>query len=683
MQPVQKTSVLLLGMSMIMVACNSTTTTVTPAATVPSINLNYLSLGQGIPLANNAKVAVVPNPTFRAKATPAGSNTIAEFKYQIGDGALVDIQNNNLFVVPLNATGEYELKLFAKDSKGLSSNPYKVTLFVDASPATVNFATPTEGQTINGKAVKFSIAAEDLDTGIAQVVLKDPQGTVLSNCKPVVTGNKATVDCTVDVSGYADGAAAFTVEVTNRVGATSTKTINTMVKNNPDEVPPTVKINKIDNLLTDALGGKTFSGTIQVDVDAQDINGVKSVELLVNGNPLPAKTSTPFIFSVNTTDYDNGPLVISAKATNTLNKTAVANSVTINIDNVIPPLFVIASPTNNAQVSGSQSVKVLLTRRNSNFDVLTDSIKVDFYDYRGDLVATRTITGVKDGVNGDYDTLPFDFSGLIDDWYTLRATAQVNVLKADGSVANATPLNLTSEVRVTATTASNNPPAVVILTPVRLVADQSFLPSFVNTLKGNVLVQLSDDKGLASAELRMTCDDCVGGGPQNALMEHKNLSNTSSTVALFRFDYNGTPYLPNGTYTLRIKAEDNEGKSNIQEVKVKIDRTLDAILNSFTTTTAKAPDGVKQKFAPYSGTYNPIGTSDNSHTYMVFYYFINPNNQLFYSQAQVVGNAVMGTGYTVVFNLAGTWTFGGQIQDMTTGQIYPLNQTFVNVVSAE
>lgn len=683
MQPVAKKSALMLTMGLIMVGCNSSTTPVSPVATIPVIKLTHVkSLNQGVALSNNSNVFAVSNPTFKASATPGGSNQITEFQYQIDNGARVDIKNNTAFNLPLTTTGEYELKLFAKDNKGLAAEPYKVNLFVDATPATVNVAAPVDGQIISGKTVQFTLTAEDQDSNVTLVSLKNTVGAEL--CKSNTMGKQVILSCSVDVSGYADGNTPFTVQVTNGVGAVMTKTINTTVKNNPEEVPPVVKISKIEGLSAADAVGKTFSGTVQVYVDAQDINGVKSVELLVNGNPMPAKTSAPYIFSVDTTAYDNGDLDISAKATNTLDKTAQAANINVKVDNVVPPIFSISSPSNNAVVSGAQSVQVLFTKRNSNFDVVGDTINVEFYDYRGALVDTKTIAGVKDSANGTYATVPFDFSNLIDDWYTVRAYTTVNVLREDNTVASTQTLD--STVRVTASTISNNPPAVVILSPWRVNAAETELPEFVNGLTGMVLANLSDDVELGSAELRLTCDSCNGSGPQNALMEHKNLTKISSTTALFNFDFNGTPYLPDGDYSLRIKAQDNSTtpKSNIQELKVRINRSLPNTM-SVAYDVSPNPSGIKIKFNPYGAKYELASDLVDTNTYMAIYYVVNPEGDLSYKQVMGLGKdlELKKSGISVIFNKEGTWTFGGQIQDLTTKRIYPLDEVFQNVVSAE
>lgn len=674
MQPVLKRSALFLTLGLIMVGCGSSSVPVSGTNTVPKINLTYLkSQNQGISLANNSDVFAVANPVFTAKAVPGGNNQITEFQYQIDNGARVDIKNNTAFAVPLTTTGNRELKLFAKDNKGLVSEAFKVNLFVDASPAVINVLAPTEGQVISGNAVKFTVNAEDQDSGVIQILLKNTVGAAL--CKSSNVAKQVTLDCNVDVSGYSDGLTPFTVEVTNGVGTTTTKTFNAKVQNNPELIPPTVKVTKIDNLLAADAAGKTFSGTVQVYLDAKDTKGIKNVTLMVNGNPVATKTSTPYIFSVNTTEYENGPMEIAAKATNTLDISADATPVAFNVDNVVPPLFSISSPANGQQVTGQKQVSLLVTKQNSNFDVIGDKIKVDVYDFRGTIVSTQEVTGVKDSANGTYTTNPIDFSGLLSDYYDIRAYANVKTFNADGSDAGTQTVN--SLVRVTAKVDTQKPPAAVILSPIRINSAQTILPKFVNGLQGRLLVNFTDDKELAAAEIRMTCETCGPDGPVNKSMAQINLSETSAINKIINFSLDGTPYLPNGDYTMRVVTTDKENNANIQELKVGIDRSL---INPFVSTLTPKTAGAADKFDPISASYSWISVPDIKDTdeYMFVYYLVTPTGDLFFRQERVLGK-VLPDSFEFGFNQAGAWTFGAQLENLTTHEIYTLPEYTVFV----
>ena len=113
--------------------------------------------------------------------------------------------------------------------------------------------------------------------------------------------------------------------------------------------PPTVTI-------TSPAEGATVSGTIQVQTNASDGEGVTEVQFRVDNNPIGTDTSAPYEALWNTATVGDGPHTVTAIATSTMGQTG-SDSNAVTVDNVDEPLnLVITSPTAGANISGTISI---------------------------------------------------------------------------------------------------------------------------------------------------------------------------------------------------------------------------------------------------------------------------------------------------------------------------------------
>jgi|GEM_PF-4964873 len=93
-----------------------------------------------------------------------------------------------------------------------------------------------------------------------------------------------------------------------------------------DSTPPTVSI-------TSPANGATVSGTINFQVTAQDNVGVTKVELFHGQTLLTTLNAAPYLYQWNTTTIANGNSVLTAKAYDAAENSAISTAVNITINN--------------------------------------------------------------------------------------------------------------------------------------------------------------------------------------------------------------------------------------------------------------------------------------------------------------------------------------------------------------
>jgi len=170
----------------------------------------------------------------------------------------------------------------------------------------------------------------------------------------------------------------------------------------PDTVAPTVGI-------TSPSTGATVSRTVSVSVNANDNVGVTKVELYKDGTLFDTLTNSPYTFSWDTTQDQDGAHSLVANAYDAANNVGTSNTIAVSVDNtpppspdLTPPTVSIASPTNGATVSGAVSVsvsasdnigvtKVELYKDGTPFASLTNSPYAFTWDTAGDQDGSHTL----------------------------------------------------------------------------------------------------------------------------------------------------------------------------------------------------------------------------------------------------------------------------------------------------
>jgi hypothetical protein len=435
-----------------------------------------------------------------------------------------------------------------------------------------------------------------------------------------------------------------------------------------DGTPPIVSV-------ASPIAGSTVSGNLIVTVNASDAGGIDKVTLIANNNPVttasPQPGSPSVSFALDTLQFENGTLELKAVAVDKSGLSTTSNAVLTTVNNIQGPVLSIAAPTNNSAVNGIVPVSVNVRKRASAFTYATAAecaaatlpancgqVKVDLIDYRGTIVQTKFVVTPASPTPGDtklFETSGFDLSAIPNDFYTITASAYVVV----ATTTTATALSESIVIRNQNT--SQQPPAIIIQNPIRVNELQTILPVFRQPF-GFVVAELSDNSGLDSVELRATCDSCASGsGPVNALEQYVKLSGTSAKVAL-RFDADGTPFLPNGDYTMRIVAQDTNQNRNIQEVKVTIAR--DPAYVKLTYVPVAGPQTTD--FRPGSGSCTVTGL-DATKRYRVASWFINPNGIYSFRDDSITNQTTVGISST--FNVVGNWLCFTQVTNVTDARV--------------
>ncbi len=107
----------------------------------------------------------------------------------------------------------------------------------------------------------------------------------------------------------------------------------------------------------------SFGGLLTVDVSASDNVGISRVELRANGNLVASDTVAPYQFSLDTRNFANGPLSLTAVAFDSANNSQTSAAVSVGVANVTvadttAPVVSIASPADGANVSGTVQISV-------------------------------------------------------------------------------------------------------------------------------------------------------------------------------------------------------------------------------------------------------------------------------------------------------------------------------------
>ncbi len=447
-----------------------------------------------------------------------------------------------------------------------------------------------------------------------------------------------------------------------------------------DGTPPVVSVSS-------PVAGATVSGNLIVTVNASDAGGIDKVTLIANNNPVttttPPSGSPSVSFPLDTLQFENGVLELKAVAVDKSGLSTTSNAIVTTVNNIQGPVLSIAAPNNNASVSGPTSVSVNMRRRASTFTFADagqcaaatlpancGSLKVDLIDYRGTIVESKFVATTNPGDTKLFETSTFDLSAIPNDLYTVKATVSVLV------GANITVDTLTEQITIRNNNANESPPAAIIIAPLRINELQTILPNF-RQAGGFLAADISDNAGITFAELRMTCDSCTANsGPVNALEQYQAfIPPVTSARIVLSFNANGTPFLPDGDYTMRLVLEDTGKNRNIQEIKVRIDRDP-STANPFLPFITNRVDNLGDKLTPGASTFNTSGFN-GVNNYTGLHVLTSPTGAFFSINTTFASVNAPSTANAIrySFNASGNWNLASQFQNMTNGDIYSVGIT--------
>ena len=389
-------------------------------------------------------------------------------------------------------------------------------------------------------------------------------------------------------------------------------------------------------------------------------------------------------FSVDTSKFPDGNVLLKAIAITKSDASNVAlrgESVTktITVQNITLPVIALAAPSDGSTVTtANMPVQITITRKNSAFTVPGGQMVVNLLDYRGQPVATQTITGVQDNVSANYTT-SFDVGGLPVDTYTLS-------IKTPVAVAGGATQTVTTIGKVTTKSVSINPPAAVIRFPVAIpnpANPAQPTPAVINSSSG-ALVQVSDETGVAYIQVRFVKPD---GTVLNAYLLNQGFLPQPKgpiDVAITSLDIDGSQYVPNGSYTMRVTVADGDGNRNVQEIPVTVDRTI--TINGLSQSVAPSPAVASTTtgqltYTSANWTINglPTGFNPNLSASTRVSGLIYKDNLLVGSQFGIFQGSTSAT-VSYAFGDAGLYRVDWIVEDLVTGAVRYVPGTSLSVI---
>lgn len=227
----------------------------------------------------------------------------------------------------------------------------------DTTPPTVSVTSPANNSDISGT---FSIQANASDdTGVTKVEF-------YINDTLLGTDTQSPYSFGLDTTQYTNGdytisARAFDAEGNNSRSNYVSVSISNAI---PDTTPPQL-------FITSPLNSATVSGAINVTSSATDENGISRVDVLVDNNKVTSLTSSPYTYSLNTSQYSDGNHTITVKAYDPSNN-ETTKSVTVQVDNSVPPPLSDKADFNNNGIVDLPDLAILLSKYGQTVSVGTN-----------------------------------------------------------------------------------------------------------------------------------------------------------------------------------------------------------------------------------------------------------------------------------------------------------------------
>lgn len=205
----------------------------------------------------------------------------------------------------------------------------------DGQNPSVTIIRPTEGALRTGGVIRLTAVATD-DTGVAELDFFINNGSV-GGCDFSPVEVEATCSFLISAEDFTDGDYVFKANARDAAGntASDSTTFRYVVEVAPpgaggsadDEVPPTVAVS------TANLSG-VISGTVTVEIGAEDNVGVVSVSLYLDGVRIASLDSAPYRFELDTTQFANGAHSLQATATDAAGNVKTSDLAFITIQNL-------------------------------------------------------------------------------------------------------------------------------------------------------------------------------------------------------------------------------------------------------------------------------------------------------------------------------------------------------------
>lgn len=485
--------------------------------------------------------------------------------------------------------GAYEIKVIAYDKAGNHSTK-TITVNVynnshDTKAPSVFIIAPTDGATVSGNSILFSVRATD-NVGVSSLNLS----VINSQGRPVHQQSAPSSDppctfnsCDYKWDGTSDPNGDYTLQATASDGTNSTtKTIKVTLKNSSDLVPPSIKF-----IASTPSDGSNVTGKQTIAANATDNLKVMRVEFLVDGNIKYTDVSpygscnkttttaclvdddcphhTPRIagdetcggagFSNVTWVWDttlmaNGTHTLQARAWDSGNNSALSGTITVDVENAsndkVPPTvsFIAPTPAAGSEVHGGPITIAV----DAHDDPPGNVVKVQFYV--GDNLQFQD--------TGAPWTWDWQTTTTLNGWVKVTARAYD---QAGNSSEVSRLFNVNNGKDV-------NPPVVNITAPSegQSITGSSF------TISANATETQTYDTGLASMEINI-----VNNNTHNTDATYACAVTHGSATQTCTYAWN---IVTNGSYTITVSATDVAGNTGANSVDVSV---VNSLLVNFVT----------------------------------------------------------------------------------------------------
>jgi hypothetical protein len=286
--------------------------------------------------------------------------------------------------------------------------------------------------------------------------------------------------------------------------------------------PPTVSLSINNN--------QVVSGLVTITANVTDDKGVSKVEFYLDNTLKNTDTTSPYSWTLDTWQINNGTHSVKVVAYDTSNQTGEKNIIIIvqNSGTNNPPKVSILSPINNSIISGNVNIIV-----NATDDVSVS--KVEFY-----IDDNLYITDTEAPYTWQWDTRSFS-----NGQHTIKVKAYDNTKQTAEDSVSVTVYNETGG----GGNGNDELPNVSILAP----ENNSTVSGVIN-----VVVNVTDDKGVSKVEFYIN---------NNLYMVY----NSTSNIQIWQWD---TRSVPNGQYVIKVKVYDTINQTKESSVSVNVSNSL-------------------------------------------------------------------------------------------------------------
>ena len=380
-------------------------------ATAPSVSLSAPVDG-----------ATVTGTSVAISADATDDVAVASVAFFVG-GTRVGTDTTAPYSVSWDSTsvpaGTVELTAVATDTSGNGATSASRSVTVDNTGPSVAVTAPTAGATVSDW-VTVSASASDT-AGVGSVEF-------YAGATSIGTDTAAPFETTWNTTTSADGTVPITAVASDALGNQATSAPRSVTIDNTD---PTVSVSQ-------PADGATVSGNVSIVGAVTDSSAV-SVEFLVDGIVVNRDSTGPsYNTSWDSTTVTDGPVTITARATDAAGNVSTSAAVSVNVLNAdfTPPVVSVTAPVEGATVAGS-SVTLSATA--------TDNVAVASVQFFVEGVSAGTDTTAPYSVSWDSTSVA---SGTV----SITATATDTSANVGTSTARTV-------------TVDNNPPVVALTAP--------------------------------------------------------------------------------------------------------------------------------------------------------------------------------------------------------------------------